>query len=53
VLQRTAARNVAARAGVAPSTVSRWLAGSTLPSSRARDALARGYPGFRWGERRA
>jgi len=43
VLQRTTAREVAARCGVAPSRVSEWASGHTTPSNHARHALRINY----------
>lgn len=39
LLQRMPAREVALRAHVDPSNVSRWASGEWLPSARARRAL--------------
>lgn len=39
VLQRTSARNVAARCGVSPQAVSQWASGRTRPSPEARARL--------------
>lgn len=43
VLQRTTAREVAARCRVSPSRVSEWASGLTSPSPDARRALERAY----------
>jgi hypothetical protein len=43
VLQRTSAREVAARCGVVPSCVSSWVNGACRPSARARAVLASVY----------
>jgi hypothetical protein len=43
VLQRTTAREVAARCDVSPSCVSEWLAGIKRPGVHSRAVLARVY----------
>jgi transcriptional regulator with XRE-family HTH domain len=43
VLQRTSAREVAARCGVVPSCVSSWVNGTRRPCERARAVLASVY----------
>ena len=50
VLQRTTAAEVAARCGVAPSCVSRWLGGLSAPSDvpRARLHSIYGIPAAAW-----
>lgn len=43
VLQRTSAREVAARCGVAPSTVSKWASGYAAPRWRMRVVIQLHY----------
>jgi transcriptional regulator with XRE-family HTH domain len=43
LLQRTTAREIAARCDVAPSRVSEWVSGITQPSPTARQRLEHSY----------